>query len=48
MSLSLPAERIAMDPDNVEHGLAKLVLTVIELVRQLVERQALRRSKVVR
>jgi len=31
------------DPDGVERGLAKLVLTVIELLRQLMERQALRR-----
>jgi hypothetical protein len=27
----------------VEHGLAALVLTVVELLRQLMERQALRR-----
>jgi hypothetical protein len=31
------------DPENVERGLAALVLTVIELLRQLMERQALRR-----
>jgi hypothetical protein len=31
------------DPDNVERGLAQLVLTIVELLRQLVERQALRR-----
>ena len=35
--------RINADPDNVEHGLAKVVLTLIELLRQLLERQALRR-----
>ena len=35
--------RINADPDKVEHGLAKLVLTLIELLRQLLERQALRR-----
>lgn len=35
--------RVSLDPDKVEKGLAQLVLTVIELVRQLVERQALRR-----
>lgn len=35
--------RIQLDPDNAEKGLAQLVLTVIELLRQLVERQALRR-----
>ncbi|MFB9523985.1 MULTISPECIES: gas vesicle protein K [Streptomyces] len=32
-----------MDADTVERDLAKLVLTVVELLRQLMERQALRR-----
>lgn len=36
-------QRIEADPENVERGLAKLVLTVIELLRQLMERQAMRR-----
>ncbi len=31
------------DPRSVERGLAALVLTVVELLRQLMERQALRR-----
>ena len=31
------------DPEGVERGLAKLVLTLIELLRQLLERQALKR-----
>jgi hypothetical protein len=31
------------DPENVERGLAQLVLTIVELLRQLMERQALRR-----
>ncbi|MEI8167864.1 MAG: gas vesicle protein K [Chloroflexales bacterium] len=35
--------RVILDPDKVERGLAQLVLTVIELLRQLMERQALRR-----
>ncbi len=35
--------RINADPEGVEHGLAKLVLTLIELLRQLMERQALHR-----
>jgi Gas vesicle protein K len=35
--------RIDIDPDAVERGLGQLVLTVVELVRQLLERQALRR-----
>ncbi|HZD96877.1 MAG TPA: gas vesicle protein K [Micromonosporaceae bacterium] len=32
-----------MDPESVDRGLAGLVLTIIELLRQLMERQALRR-----
>ncbi len=36
-------ERISADPDSVENGLAKLVLSIIELVRRLLEKQALRR-----
>jgi hypothetical protein len=35
--------RISADPESVERGLAALVLTVVELLRQLMERQALRR-----
>jgi hypothetical protein len=35
--------RVDADPENVERGLAALVLTVVELLRQLMERQALRR-----
>jgi hypothetical protein len=35
--------RVNADPERVERGLAHLVLTVIELLRQLMERQALRR-----
>jgi hypothetical protein len=35
--------RVNADPEKVEKGLARLVLTLIELLRQLMERQALRR-----
>ncbi len=35
--------RIDAHPDTVERDLMKLVLTIVELLRQLVERQALRR-----
>jgi Gas vesicle protein K len=35
--------RIEGDRENIERGLAQLVLTVIELLRQLMERQAIRR-----
>lgn len=37
------SRRINADPDEVERGLAQLVLTIVELLRQLMERQALRR-----
>jgi hypothetical protein len=36
-------ERVHADPERLEKGLAQLVLTIIELLRQLMERQALRR-----
>ncbi|MGA3307546.1 MAG: gas vesicle protein K [Xanthobacteraceae bacterium] len=36
-------ERIVIDPKKVERDLARLVLAVIELLRQLLERQAIRR-----
>lgn len=36
-------QRVNTDPEDVERGLAKLVLVLIELLRQLMERQALRR-----
>ena len=36
-------QRINADPEGVQRGLAKLVLTLVELLRQLMERQALRR-----
>ncbi|MDQ6607768.1 MAG: gas vesicle protein K [Actinomycetota bacterium] len=35
--------RVTTDPEQLEKGLAHLVLTVIELLRQLMERQALHR-----
>ncbi|WP_433062763.1 gas vesicle protein K [Dactylosporangium sp. CS-033363] len=38
-----PPQRIEVDRDSVERGFASLVLTVVELLRQLMERQALRR-----
>ena len=37
--------RINADPEQVEKGLAQLVLTLVELLRQLMERQALRRME---
>lgn len=37
--------RLRSDPETVERDLVKLVLTLVELIRQLVERQALRRAE---
>ena len=42
-SLAALPERIRLDPDNVRNGLAQLVLTLVELLRELLERQAIRR-----
>jgi hypothetical protein len=35
--------KIRLEPENVRNGLAQLVLTLVELLRELLERQALRR-----
>jgi hypothetical protein len=40
-----PSERIDCSPETIEQGLAKLVLGLIELLRQLLERQAIRRME---
>ncbi|SRR6266566_3483807 len=40
-----PESRIDCTPENIEQGLAKLVLSLIELLRQLLERQAIRRME---
>ncbi len=36
-------DRVNVDPEGVEQGLAKLVLTLVEFLRQVLERQAIRR-----
>ena len=38
-------DRVDVDPDAIENGLAKLVLTLVEFLRQLLERQAVRRME---
>ena len=39
------AQRIDCTPENIEQGLARLVLSLIELLRRLLERQAIRRME---
>ncbi|HEU5156642.1 MAG TPA: gas vesicle protein K [Streptosporangiaceae bacterium] len=38
-------QRIETDPENVRRDLSRLVLTIVELVRQLMERQSIRRAE---
>jgi hypothetical protein len=38
-----PNDKLLFDSENIEQGLAKLVLTIIELLRKLMEKQAIRR-----
>src|SRR5690349_24076633 len=40
-----PIERVDCSEETIEQGLAKLVLSLIELLRQLLERQAIRRME---
>lgn len=42
-SAAPPIVRLAIDPDNVEQDLTRLVLTLIEFLRRLMEAQAVRR-----
>jgi|SRR5690348_2000354 len=38
-------QRLDCNPENIEQGLARLVLSLIELLRRLLERQAIRRME---
>lgn len=40
-----PDGRLALDPETVEQDLARLVLGLVEFIRQLMELQAIRRSE---
>ena len=40
---SLKAPRLSLNPENAKNGLARLVLTLIKLLHELLERQAMRR-----
>ncbi len=43
LQASSEESRLKLTPDNADSGLAKLVLTLVELIRKLVEKQAMRR-----
>lgn len=38
-------DRVDVDPDRVEEGLVRLVLSLVEFLRELLERQAVRRME---
>jgi hypothetical protein len=42
---SVPPPRWNADPDDVRRSVGKLVLTLVEFIRQLLERQAIRRME---
>ena len=42
---TLLPERIDLEPEDIERGLAGLVLTLVEFLRQVLERQAIRRME---
>ena len=43
MLTSIEDSKLKLTPDNADSGIAKLVLTLVELIRKLVEKQAMRR-----
>ena len=40
---ALPAARVNLNPEDVKNGLGRLVLVLVKLLHELLERQALRR-----
>ena len=38
-------DRVDVDPEGIDQGLARLVLTLVEFLRQVLERQAVRRME---
>jgi hypothetical protein len=41
--ISVSAGKINLEPENVQNGLARLVLTLVKLLHELLEKQAIRR-----
>ncbi len=44
-TFGLPGGRLNIEPDNVAQGLGKLVLTLVKLLHELLERQGIRRME---
>ncbi len=42
-TLNLATQYISASPENAENGLVALVLSLVELIRKLIEKQAMRR-----
>ena len=42
-SVSATPRRISLDPESVQNGLGQLVLTLVKLLHELLEKQAIRR-----
>jgi hypothetical protein len=42
-SLGAPRTHVNLEPGRIERGLLRLVLSIVELLRQLMEKQAMRR-----
>jgi hypothetical protein len=40
-----PKKKVVLDGENVRNGLAQLILTVVELLREVMEKQAMRRME---
>jgi len=43
--LAVSAGKIDIQPENIENGLARLVLTLVRLLHELLEKQAIRRME---
>lgn len=43
LETSAPSKRLELDAENVKNGLGQLVLTLIRLIHELLEKQAVRR-----
>lgn len=41
--VTTPPRRISLDPESVQNGLGQLVLTLVKLLHELLEKQAIRR-----